>query len=129
MSNPHPVGSPENQFKPGQSGNPNGRPKSPYRKYTKELIAEIFNGLSGKSTDELRVVKDDATIPVLEAIIAAAMVKDRELGVTTNTDKILDRIIGKVHDKDASANTFNINIFTESLTKALDRAKCIFLPS
>ena len=40
MSNPNP--SPENQFKPGQSGNPGGRPKG-LKNYDQEKFAKMSN--------------------------------------------------------------------------------------
>lgn len=37
--NPNP--SPETRFKPGQSGNPNGRPKTPLKDYVREKFAKM----------------------------------------------------------------------------------------
>lgn len=39
MSNPNP--SPENQFKPGQSGNPGGRPVNSMKSYVAKKLAEM----------------------------------------------------------------------------------------
>ena len=66
------------QFKPGQSGNPKGRPKLPD---IKGVLAKILNG-------------DEDGMPALEAILKA-LVKKAKNGDVRAAQELFDRAFGK----------------------------------
>lgn len=84
-------------FKPGVSGNPNGRPPDDLavkklKKYTASVVAELLNEvLEMPMADLRRKLNADSTTGLERAIIKALLVED-----WTAIDKILDRCIGKV---------------------------------
>jgi Family of unknown function (DUF5681) len=95
-----------NQYKPGQSGNPGGRPKLPehlrlIKAFTAEEIQRIIAKHGRSTLDNILKIKDDPKAAVIDRIFAR-MFHDsffsRE-GEALNAIKfILDRSIGKVPD-------------------------------
>ena len=88
------------QFKRGQSGNPGGFKKGEVAKktlkhFTKAEIAIVFNKLMNYSTEDLGQFLKLKTAPIVEQIVARALYSDVLRGELLNTEKILDRIIGK----------------------------------
>lgn len=93
--------SPATRFKPGQSGNPHGtKPgvvaKKALKEWTQQTVAEAYKKLMTMEAPDLRKVADSLTTPIIEVIIARALLRDRLEGSTDNTQVILDRAIGKV---------------------------------
>ena len=86
----------EKQFKPGQSGNPGGRPPLPeeikrLRKLTKKEFADIAEMVIKGSWDELEKIAKDKSETVLRVKLARGILNE-----TYKTfDEILSRIIGK----------------------------------
>ena len=99
QGNPHPVYRP--RWKPGESGNPAGTKKGVVakkvlREWNQQTVAEAYKKLISMQAPELREVADSLTTPMIEVIIARAMLRDRLEGSTDNLQVILDRAIGKV---------------------------------
>ncbi len=97
--NPHPVYRP--RWKPGESGNPEGTKKGvvakkALREWTQATVAEAYKKLMTMEAPDLRRIADSLTTPILEVIIARALLRDRMEGMTDNTQVILDRAIGRV---------------------------------
>lgn len=92
---------PSVKWKKGQSGNPAGMkagilPKREWKMHTAASVAETFSKYQDMSIPDLRIVSKSETLPALEVIIATALLKDRLEGQVENTEKILDRCVGKV---------------------------------
>lgn len=83
----------KHQFKPGQSGNINGRPKKPF---TVQNIEKVFMELIGHTTSEIKEVVKDPKTPILTRIVAEQLLLAGSNSSNFNT--IFDRIIGKVKD-------------------------------
>jgi len=91
------------QFKSGQSGNPNGRPKMPEeirkaRKLNQIKVAQILNDFANMNDEEFVAMLADTNTSKLERMIASAVTK-AQTGEFTALNFILDRMIGKVTDK------------------------------
>ena len=87
-------------FKPGQSGNPNGRPRK-YVSLLKEQgykLAEIndtIQAMMSMDLEELKTVWDNSKATILEKTIAAAMRKSLEKGSLYSLETLLTRVYGK----------------------------------
>lgn len=87
----------------GQSGNPNGRPKTSkeYRELmdlNRELVAEIFSRYMMFNLEELVKKKKDSSIPMIERMVISMMVNVEKKGDKQAFDFLLDRAVGKVKD-------------------------------
>lgn len=97
------VGSEKTQFKPGQTGNPNGRPIiSPEIKALKTLTVksyrEIIQHVIDGNVEQLKEIVRDNTQPALKVAVAAAVITAIKKGDIATVEKILERVIGKVPD-------------------------------
>lgn len=93
--------SPATRWKKGKSGNPAGPmpgviAKKELKEWTQQSVATAYKNLMNLEIPDLRQIADSLTTPVLEVIIARALLRDRMEGTTDNTERILDRAIGKV---------------------------------
>lgn len=98
--NPNP--SPATRWKKGQSGCPSGStpPGHVTRKalkvFTPQLIAETWAKYMQASLRELQEASMSLDLPAIECIISAALLRDKIEGDLVNTEKILDRAVGRV---------------------------------
>ena len=87
-------------FKPGQSGNPNGRPRK-YVSLLKEQgykvseINDTIQAMMSMDLEELKSVWDNPKATILEKTIAAAMRKSLEKGSLYSLETLLTRVYGK----------------------------------
>lgn len=81
------VGNNGNGFKPGQSGNPSGRPKKTQEQ--KDAL-EAIRGLAPNAANVLKTIMEDATAPAAARIRAAVEVLDRTYGKPDATVKLED---------------------------------------
>lgn len=93
--------SPATRFKKGMTGNPHGMkpgvvPKKEWKMHTRASIAEAFSRFMTKDSEELRIIGEDTTIPILDVIVARALLRDRLEGEMDNTERIMERTIGKI---------------------------------
>lgn len=91
-------------FKPGQSGNPNGRPKTPEdikeaRKLNRFDFERIVNELWWMPPEELLAVLKDENTPAIKIMVARIIVEASKEGDPKRAEFLLQRTIGtvKVH--------------------------------
>ena len=103
------MGKEKTQFKPGQSGNPSGRPKE----LPQFIEARKLNRV------ELEAVLNKLVTPRIEEIIQAVVKNAIETGDPKYADFLLNRLVGKVPDKiDLPPNPISLLTDEEKLEKA-----------
>lgn len=101
---PRPENVKPHEFKPGQSGNPNGRPKKfvttvlqdlraqGYNNVTKQNIADVYQTLLALPNEDLVAIGKDDKQPMICRIIARGMLSNKGFEII---EKMLDRSMGK----------------------------------
>lgn len=94
MANPNPPPPPQHtRFKPGESGNPAGKPRGLLTKaQVKTLVSQYWSA----PTSELVDVMEDPSAPAGEKWIASIMLQGIKRGDANRLSYLLDRVIGKV---------------------------------
>lgn len=115
MANPNPDQSNLRPFKPGQSGNPKGRPPDPAKEMLEAAMgkkgARKFARLTKANKDDIDSILESATTDFLMFVAkwdgattyakgrALALLKDMKKGQTTQLDKISARLHGQPAQK------------------------------
>ena len=98
------------EFKKGQSGNPNGRP----RKYVTTLAAngyrrseinDTIQAMMAMTIEELKGVYENPSATILEKTIAGAMRKSLEKGTLYSLETLLSRVYGQPKQEVAASIT------------------------
>jgi len=89
----------DTQFKPGQSGNPGGRPKvdeefKRIRILTTQELSNIATLMLEGSIDDLKAIQNDPKSSVLRVMLASMAIKGLQ-GSEKHYNALLDRIVGK----------------------------------
>lgn len=98
LKNGNPSGS---GFKPGQSGNPNGRaPKyittvTDKTGYRNSEIQDCMKSMLRMTLDEISEIQNSKDTPILEKLLAAGIQSDLQKGELRNLESILNRSYGK----------------------------------
>lgn len=92
------------KFKPGQSGNPGGRPKMPAdireaRRVTQIELERIINKYTSYTRQEMKDAIADPNTSMFEIMIASIIGQAAQKGDQTRLEFLLNRMIGKVPDK------------------------------
>lgn len=100
----------QHEFKKGQSGNPNGRP----RKYVSTLIDQGYKrseindtiqNMMAMTIEEVKAVWDNPAATVLEKTIASAIRKSIEKGTLYSLETLLSRVYGQPKQEVAASIT------------------------
>lgn len=88
------------KMKPGQTLNPNGRPKKIYTVlkesgYTRDDIKEAFAEIGWQTADDIEAIIEDETKPMIVRLIAKAFKRGTEKGDFRYVSEILQHTIGK----------------------------------
>lgn len=103
-------------WEPGQSGNPDGRPKVPEyikeaKKLNKGLLDEYMNKYINMPVEEIKEIVEGAMkgrsdTPAMEVMIARVIMQAINKGDYKTVNFILDRMVGKVKEHlEVSGNT------------------------
>lgn len=108
-------------WKPGQSGNPSGRP----RKYVSELkeqgyklseVNDAIQALMSMTLDELKEVWNNPKATVLEKTVANAIRKSIEKGSLDSLETLLSRVFGRPKEKVDTTISGNIHLGDQPIT-------------
>lgn len=103
------------QFKPGQSGNPQGaRLHDPelraVRNLTKKELADIGNLIIKGDHKALRKLAKSESATVLQRMLASVAVRIIDKGDMGALDILMNRLVGKVKDEVALTNLPQVNV-------------------
>lgn len=92
---------PKYQFKPGQTGNPKGRPKLPKaikeaRAMNRHVLAELLSKYTHYSLKELEAVAKNPHTPSFDLIVISAIKFAIQKGDAKSRDFLIERMIGRV---------------------------------
>lgn len=111
----------KHRYKPGESGNPKGRPKNPIpdalKKMTKQSYRRIIRIAVKGNVDALGEIIENEKSSVLEVAVAKCLVVAIQKGDYGTIEQIVQRIVGKIPDE------LNVNSKNITLTGKLDESK------
>jgi hypothetical protein len=110
-------------WKPGQSGNPGGRPRIPdelrgIQSLSQLEVCKLVSKYARMTKEELQASVQDSKTPVLEMAIASIFAQSIKQGDYTRLAFLLDRAIGKVRevpedeDADSAAARGDLKVIT-----------------
>jgi hypothetical protein len=101
------------QFRPGQSGNPSGRPKQPLPAAKLEVVTQE---LLTKTVDELKQIVDDPKTPSYKVLTAKAILRSTITGDYSHAKEVIDRAVGKVVERieqDVSTTDLSLQLLSD----------------
>lgn len=102
-------------FKPGQSGNPGGRPKLPddikeARKLNQVELERIVNKYLYMDREAVKAAISSPKTPMMELMVASIVAQAAQKGDHLRLDFVLNRMIGKVKDEKDHNHNFNVSL-------------------
>lgn len=82
-------------YKPGQSGNPSGKPAG---LLTKDQVSSVMGKFSHSTREQLQAVITNPKSTMLEIMVASVMARAAKDGDPNRMEFLLQRTIGKVQD-------------------------------
>jgi hypothetical protein len=114
---PNPENILPHKFKPGESGNPEGRPRKfvsllKEQGYKMAEINDTLMVLLSMDVEELKSVFDNPKATVLEKAVANAIRKSIEKGSLYNIETIITRAMGKPKEtvEETGSKEINVNV-------------------
>lgn len=94
----------QTSFKPGQSGNPAGRPPHPPEiKQASQLSKTSFNAILNKylhcNASELEFVVTNPNIPVIDMVVCKILLESGNKGDHVRLNFLIERLLGKVKEE------------------------------
>lgn len=121
------------RWKPGESGNPGGRPKNPeglkeLKHLTKAELVRAGNMIISMTPEELKEYAEDDDTTSLHVMLSSIVSRIIRTGDMAMFDRLLDRLIGKV--KEEVRGDFNLNVNgSEGEVRVAGVRKIFALPS
>lgn len=117
----------KHMFKPGQSGNPAGRPPNPIpdalKKLTKQSLRRTIRIIVKGNIDNVKAILKNPKSSALEVLVAASWLKAIERGDYSAAEHIIQRVIGKIPDRlVVESNNVNHNLSGEVNEKKVREA-------
>ena len=103
------------QFKPGQTGNPNGRPpltkeQRALRTLTIERYREVIELALTGNLEELKAFIEDPDTPVIQVGVGTAILTAIKKGDASVLETFAARIVGKIPDEIKITSNSNVNV-------------------
>ena len=91
-------------FKPGQSGNPSGRPKTPEdiakaKRLNQHELDRIINKYLWMDREAMQARLKDPSTPMMEIMVGSIVAQAAQKGDQQRLEFILQRVVGKVKDQ------------------------------
>lgn len=111
-------GHPPTQFKPGQSGNPKGRPRirdnlRDVKLLSKTDMRRLMQKILDMTPEEIAELAHDKTVPALEMTMASIIHKALSSGDQAKLSFFLDRLQGRAASEDVATEVQDVTYIAE----------------